>query len=184
MPEATVIVWDAISGKGVPHAEVSIEQPNGTRYTDRTREGGEVRMHPYCIEKGMAVSILAEGYVPLTVDAEKTDWRKPDPIRFLIKPIDEELNWVTITKWHGIQIPGIQGTMQFVNRDMWVEIASGDSNALRLEYGNCRCPVELEKPIQVSDVFGYETHITFHHIQHGLYASFSYTPPKPHDCGV
>ena len=184
MPEATVIVRDAATGRGVPHAQVSIEQPNGTRYTDRTKEDGGVRMHPYCIEKGMAVSILAEGYAPLTVDAEETDWRKPDPIGFAILPVEAESNWVTVTKWHGIQIPGIQGTMQFVNRDKWAELASGDSNVLRLNHGDNRCPIELENPVQVSDVFGYETHVTFHHIQHGLYATFSYTTPKPHLCGA
>ena len=184
MPEATVIVRDAITGRGVPHAQVSIEQPNGTRYTERTREGGEVRVHPYCIENGMAVSILADGYVPLTIDAEETDWRKPDPIRFAIDPVGAESNWVTVTKWHGIQIPGIQGTLQFVNRDKWAEISSGDSNALRLDHGNDRCLIELEKPIQVSDVFGYETHVIFHHITHGLYATFSYSAPKLHLCGA
>ena len=184
MPEATVIVRDATTARGVPQAQVSIEQPNGTRYIDSTNENGEVRLRPYCIEKEMAVSILAEGYVPLTIDAEETDWRKPDPIGFVIEPLGKESNWVTVTKWHGIQIPGIEGTIQFVNRDKWAEITSGDSNALRLNHGNSRCPVELHKPIQISDVFGYETHVTFHHIQHGLYATFSYTIPKPHLCGA
>ena len=179
MVERTIEVHDTSTQKPITGAQLTITQPNQTKMVASTDEKGVATVDPYCVEQGMPLSVVAKAYQPTTLEAEDTDWRIDAPVKVGLRPSDElSEDIVIVTRWDKFSIPGIYGGLRFFHRDKWSDIMPVNSRNTSVD----RAHIKSGESIRVGDVCGNETEIKFLEVQDGIYAVFSYTPVKRHEC--